>query len=155
MVSNDTLETIFSICGMIAMVGWLGLILVPRIGFARDWIAPVIAPLAIAVVYIYLMITSAGLAPEGGGFGSLAGVQTLFTVPQMLLAGWIHYLAFDLFVGAWEVRDAQERKIPHLLVIPALIATFLAGPGGLALYWLIRVIHGRLTSTSEGGAAHA
>ena len=155
-MSNEDLETIFSVCGMIAMAGWLGLIIAPRLSFSRDWLAPVIAPLLIAVVYVYLMVTSADLIPEDGGFGSLAGVQSLFTVPQLLLAGWIHYLAFDLFVGAWEVRDAQKRQIPHLLIIPALIATFMAGPGGLALYWLIRVVHGRLNNTSEaGGTQHA
>jgi hypothetical protein len=58
------------------------------------------------------------------------------------LAGWIHYLAFDLFVGAWEVRDAQRQGIHHLLVIPCLLATLMAGPAGLALYWLLRVLVG-------------
>ena len=55
--------------------------------------------------------------------------------------GWIHYLAFDLFVGAWEVRDAQARGIHHLLVIPCLFLTLMAGPGGLLLYWAIRIVH--------------
>ena len=56
----------------------------------------------------------------------------------MLLAGWTHYLAFDLFIGGWEVRDAQRRGIPHLLVVPALVLTFLFGPAGLLLYLAIR-----------------
>ena len=47
-----------------------------------------------------------------GGFGSLADVATLFGKPELLLAGWIHYLAFDLFIGAWEVRDAQRNEHP-------------------------------------------
>jgi ABA4-like protein len=55
-----------------------------------------------------------------------------------LLAGWTHYLAFDLFIGGWEVRDAQARGIPHLLVVPALVLTFLFGPAGLLLYLAIR-----------------
>src|SRR4051812_21348401 len=52
----------------------------------------------------------------------------------MLLAGWTHYLAFDLFVGRWEVRDAQRRGIPHLLITPALVLTFLLGPAGFLFY---------------------
>jgi hypothetical protein len=73
-----------------------------------------------------------------GGFSSLSGVSTLFDNPWGLLAGWTHYLAFDLFIGGWEVRDAQRRGIPHLLVVPALVLTFFLGPSGLLLYLAIR-----------------
>jgi hypothetical protein len=64
-------------------------------------------------------------------------VRALFENPWLLLAGWTHYLAFDLFIGGWEVRDAQRRGIPHLLVVPALVLTFLFGPAGLLLYLAI------------------
>ena len=133
------LEQIFSICGMIAMLGWVGLILAPRWSITRDWYAPVVAPLVIGVVYVTLMLTYIDQAPADGGFGSLAAVASLFTVHELLLAGWIHYLAFDLFVGAWEVKDAQDNNIHHLLIIPCLLATFMAGPGGLLLYWIIKL----------------
>ena len=133
-----TPEKIFSLCGAIAMVGWAGLVFAPRWTITRDWAAPVVAPLLIAVFYVWLMATNP--APEGGGFGSLQEVATLFTVEKLLLAGWIHYLAFDLFVGAWEVKDAQEQGVHHLLVIPCLFATLMFGPGGLLLYWIIRLV---------------
>ena len=68
----------------------------------------------------------------------------LFRNPWALLAGWTHYLAFDLFIGAWEVRDAQQRGVPHLLVVPALVLTFLLGPSGLLLYLTMRQFMGRL-----------
>jgi hypothetical protein len=74
----------------------------------------------------------------GGGFGSLSQVSQLFQNPYKLLAGWIHYLAFDLFVGSWEVRDAQRLGIHHLLVVPCLALTFLLGPIGLLLYLALR-----------------
>jgi len=73
-----------------------------------------------------------------GGFGSLADVATLFQKRELLLAGWIHYLCFDLFIGAWEVRDARRNGIPHLVVIPCLIMTFMLGPIGLLFYFAIR-----------------
>ena len=133
-----TAEQIFSLCSMFAMTGWAGLILAPRWTVTRDWAAPVVAPLLIAGFYIWLMTSTT--PPAGSGFGSLTEVALLFSDPNLLLAGWIHYLAFDLFVGAWEVRDAQRQGIHHLLVIPCLFATLLAGPAGLALYWLVRVI---------------
>ena len=75
-----------------------------------------------------------------GGFSSLAGVRALFDNPWALLAGWTHYLAFDLFIGGWEVRDAQQRGLPHLFVVPALVLTFLLGPAGLLFYLAIRWI---------------
>ena len=140
-----SLEQLFSLCGGLSMIGWLGLALAPRWHITRDWAAPVIAPIIIGAVYVWLMMNNFSSAPEGAGFGSLAGVALLFSVPELLLAGWIHYLAFDLFVGAWEVKDAQQAGIHHVAVIPCLFATLMFGPGGLVLYWIIkltyRVIH--------------
>jgi hypothetical protein len=75
-----------------------------------------------------------------GGFGSLADVATLFSKQELLLAGWVHYLCFDLFIGAWEVRDSQRHGTPHLLVIPCLLMTFMLGPIGLLFYFAIRSV---------------
>jgi hypothetical protein len=88
----------------------------------------------------------AGLALDraGGGFGSLAQVQVLFNVDALLLAGWVHYLAFDLFVGIWEVSDSRKAGLPQLLVVPCLILTLMAGPAGLALYFLVKFAHGAM-----------
>ena len=88
-------------------------------------------------VYLVLIVRSFGDG-GGGGFGSLAEVRTLFENPWALLAGWIHYLAFDLFIGAWEVRDAQRNGLHHLLVVPCLVLTFMLGPVGLLLYLVLR-----------------
>jgi hypothetical protein len=73
-----------------------------------------------------------------GGFSSLPDVARLFMNPWLLLAGWIHYLAFDLLVGSWEARDARKHGINHLLVIPCLILTFMFGPAGWLLYRGVR-----------------
>jgi hypothetical protein len=66
-------------------------------------------------------------------------VKALFASDALLLAGWIHYLAFDLFIGAWEVRTARAEGIPHLLVLPCLVLTFLLGPVGLLLFLALRL----------------
>jgi len=70
-------------------------------------------------------------------------VMKLFTNEWAALAGWIHYLAFDLFVGCWEVRDAQAKNISHWYVIPCLILTFLFGPIGFLLYSILRLFLAR------------
>lgn len=130
------LETIFSLCGGLAMLGWAALILAPRVAVLRDSIVRVLIPSIIGIVYIGLMLSTN--TPEGGGFGSLAEVKTLFSVDALLLAGWIHYLAFDLFVGAWEVGDARNEGIHHLLLVPCLLLTFMLGPAGLLLYFSVK-----------------
>jgi hypothetical protein len=97
-----------------------------------------ILPLVLAVVYVGLIAARFGGAE--GGFGSLAEVRQLFADPYLLLAGWVHYLAFDLFVGSWQARDAQRLGIPHLLLIPCLVLTFLFGPTGLLAYCVLRAV---------------
>ena len=132
------LEQIFSFCSGLAMLGWLGLALAPRLEFTRDTMPSLIIPVILGVTYAYLMFSFSGSASEDGGFGSLAEVKALFGVDALLLAGWIHYLAFDLFVGAWIVRDAQKEWISHWLVLPCLFFTLMAGPFGLLLYLALR-----------------
>lgn len=129
---------IFDMVNLVPLPGWLLLAIVPRWRWT-PLVTACLLPAALAVVYLGLMLTHVGTV-EGGfsNFNSLAGVQRLFGVEGLLLAGWIHYLAFDLFVGSWEVRDAQRQGIHHLLVIPCLILTLMLGPVGLLAYWILR-----------------
>jgi hypothetical protein len=117
-----TAERLFSILNLIAIAGWLPLVFLPRARWATA-VVPLVLPCLFGVIYVVLVAAS---LPWGeGGFSSLAGVGALFENPWALLAGWAHYLAFDLFIGGWQVRDARERGIPHLFVVPALLLTFL------------------------------
>ena len=75
--------------------------------------------------------------------GDLDGVATLFANPWLLLAGWLHYLAFDLLIGTWEARDARERHIPHILLVPCLFMTLMFGPAGWLLYMALRTVRSR------------
>ncbi len=131
-------ETIFSVCSTLAMLGWAGLILLPGQRIVVEVLARVAIPLIIAAIYVFLMASNYASAPAGAGFGTLDAVASLFTIRGLLLAGWIHYLAFDLFVGSWEVSDARANGVHHLLVVPCLLATFMAGPAGLALYFAVK-----------------
>ena len=68
-----------------------------------------------------------------------AALAEAFSDPQAIVIGWAHYLAFDLWVGAWIAEDAGDRGVaPHLLLVPILLLTFLAGPLGLLVYLLVR-----------------
>ena len=139
-------DLIFSAANVLAMLGWAGLILLPGRSWVTSWIAGLAIPALLSVAYAGLI--AAFWAGAEGGFSSLAEVHSLFQTPGLLLAGWLHYLAFDLFVGAWEVRTARAEGIPHLLVVPALILTFLFGPAGLLLFLVLRAILAQ-TRTAE------
>lgn len=128
-------DQIFAIANLIALCGWACLALWPRRRWA-DVAAGAAIPALLAAVYVGIVATTWGQSP--GGFSSLLAVATLFDNPWMLLAGWIHYLAFDLLVGRWEVRDAFDRAIPHLFVLPCLALTFLFGPAGWIVYLTLR-----------------
>ena len=83
-----------------------------------------------------------------GGFGSLAQVMTLFSMPEAMLAGWIHFLAFDLLIGNWMCKTARAEKIKFYMILPCLPLTFLFGPAGFVLFSLVRVFSRRQTSSS-------
>ena len=118
------------------MPGWLLLIFLPRWKYSASVISAVVIPTLLALLYAWLSLVH--LNSTDGGFGSLAEVRLLFSNDFLLLAGWIHYLAFDLFIGSWEIRDSQKQGIHHFAVIPCLILTFLLGPVGLLCYLAIR-----------------
>ena len=129
-------DGLFSVANTAALCGWLLLIFAPR----RRWAQAVVStlPLLLAGLYVFLLFAHWGEAK--GSFSTLDDVASLFSNRWVLLAGWVHYLAFDLFIGAWQVRDAAERGINHLLVVPCLLLTFLFGPAGLLLYASVRRI---------------
>lgn len=129
-------EQIFSIANLVAMISWIILAVAPRWIVTRKIILSGAIPLLLSAAYLILIALFFGSAD--GGFSSLAGVMKLFTNEWATLAGWIHYLAFDLFVGAWEVKDAQAKDISHWFVIPCLFLTFMLGPIGFLLYSILR-----------------
>ena len=133
----NILEMIYSACSTLAIIGWLALVLAPlNRGYATPFARG--AALILAVAYFTQLFTIT--QDTGGDFITLAGVSALFTVPGNVMLGWTHYLAFDLFIGSWEVEDAAQRGIPHWLVIPCLGLTFMFGPIGLLAYFIIRTL---------------
>lgn len=127
-----TPEALFSLANILAVIGWLALLAMPYRPLAHLWIAGRAVPLVLAALYLGLIIWR--LPGAQGGFGSLAAVAQLFADPWVLLAGWVHYLCFDLFIGAWMCRHAAARGLSRWRVLPWLPLTFLAGPIGLLGY---------------------
>jgi hypothetical protein len=131
-----TPEFVFSVANAVAGLSWLLLLVLPRQAWVEQRIAGLVVPVSLAVVYAAVVATQWG--GSEGGFSTLAGVAQLFANPWMLLAGWLHYLCFDLLIGCWEVRDARRLGVPHLLLVPCLLLTFMFGPAGWLLYSAVR-----------------
>lgn len=135
-------ELAFRNGNLLALVCWIALAMSPPSRRWTPWvwrIAGLWVPLVLALGYVVLLWSHWG----AGGFGSLAEVREFFERPGLLAAGWLHYLAFDLFVGTWMMRDAGQRGLPHPAVVPCLALTFLFGPTGLLAYAAMTVIHSK------------
>jgi hypothetical protein len=128
-----TPDLLFSLSGSVALAGWLSLAagILFRNALLRDTVAGIAIPLALSAAYTALILVFWWTAE--GGFDSLASVQKLFTAPWVALAGWVHYLAFDLAIGAYLARRIMAAGLPRLLLIPVLPLTFLFGPIGFLL----------------------
>lgn len=131
-------ETLFSIAGLIAMSGWICLLVSPLIPRWSDWIAGMALPIVLSLGYVILLVMPS--SSSSGGFGTLADVMVLFSYEQAALAGWVHFLAFDLFIGAWVCRTARAEGVSFWLVAPCLPVVFLFGPAGLLAFQAIRAV---------------
>lgn len=136
-------ETVFSITSSAAMAGWLLLVFLPRwpalIAFIRFGLIGALSLTYAVLVFVHFFRV------EGGGFGSIAEVRALFMNDAVLVAGWVHYLAFDLFVGTWIAVEADRRRWNRVLQAPILLATFMFGPLGLLLFYLTRAAEAALS----------
>jgi hypothetical protein len=151
-------EQLFLLANFSVIPAWLLLAAAPRWAWTQRIVHSALYPALLGSAYA-LGFLAAGSFSAGSesdaGIGSLAAISAAFANPRTLLVGWLHYLVFDLFVGAWEARDAQRYGVPHWLLLPCLLVTFMAGPMGLLLYLAIRCARTRGVSLAESEAGRA
>jgi hypothetical protein len=140
-----TFEDFYSASMAFVLVGWAALLAAPWKRELCITIARGVA-LILAVTYLYQLMFTTVPVPEGN-FMTLAGVTALFSLAPNVMLGWSHYLAFDLFIGSWEVEDAGRRGLSHLWVVPCLILTLMVGPVGLIAYFIVRTIASKAIPT--------
>ena len=134
-----SLEAVFRIANFGAVIAWVTLGLAAVCGWRRalSRFCGLLVPALLAASYVVLLVTHWG---GPGDFSSLAGVGTLFSQPAALLAGWLHYLAFDLLVGVMIAERFLDERIPRVLLLPILPLTFFLGPAGWLLFQAVRFI---------------
>ncbi len=131
-------EQLFSFCNTLAMLSWIILIFFTFWKNRGNYLLSVVIIL-FALVYSWLIFSNSTIE-SFRSFNTLDGVSRLFSNKFLLLAGWIHYLAFDLLTGIYIVTNARKNNISYWLIVPALFFTFMLGPFGLLLYFLLRLI---------------
>ena len=141
-------DTLFTIANPLALLGWLALAFAPLQPRLIDLFAGWFLPALLSLGYAVVMLVHFADAP--GGFQSLADVQALFTDADVALAGWVHYLAFDLFIGAWILRDARREGLAHWAVLPILPFVFLFGPAGFVAYVTLKLVRRGLPVAKSG-----
>lgn len=130
---------IFSLANTTALLMWILMIFLPKWKATRFLIDFKVIPILLSIGYVVYII-QAMLIGGAMDFGSLESVMALFTEQNAVLAGWIHYLAFDLLVGMWILNQNQKLGVHHLLLVPCLIGTFMFGPIGFLLFIVIKSI---------------
>jgi hypothetical protein len=143
-----TADQLFQIANPVALLGWIVLIaaVIFKKPLWRDVIAGQAWPTGLAFVYTCLVVFFWGKAE--GGFDTLANVQMLFTDPWIVLAGWVHYLAFDLFIGNHIAKRVMEEGLPRLTLIILLPLTFMFGPIGYLGFHITRLALRKVSAVS-------
>ncbi len=142
-----TPELLFSLLNLSVMPAWALLIFAPKWRVTENLVHSMLYPVGLGLFYAACM----GVAMIGGvtgnvafegevSFTTLEGVRNIFGNDMGVLVGWSHYLVFDLFVGAWEARDARRRGFNHFILIPCLLLTYMLGPVGLLVYLALRFV---------------
>ncbi|MDF1667946.1 MAG: ABA4-like family protein, partial [Planctomycetota bacterium] len=134
-----TLDLVFNVSMALCGFGWLLLFAVPYKSVAKKLVHSGLVPLLISVIYSSFFFWDAAQGQSrDGSFWSLDGVQALFSHREVVLVGWIHYMAFDMFVGAWATRDARRMGMHRAILVPCQFLILMLGPFGFFLYTVFR-----------------
>ncbi|MEP5937307.1 MAG: ABA4-like family protein [Erythrobacter sp.] len=136
-------DAVFGAANMLAMIAWAGLILLPRKPIVLALTLYIGVGILCATYAVSLIGIVSGTFDSGGSdvsmdFGSIESIRAIFASDGGIVVGWVHYLAFDLFVGLWIARDADAKNFSRWLQAPILLATLFAGPLGLFIWLLVR-----------------
>ena len=133
---------VFSLANILAFMMWIPMIVFPKWKVTRSLIDFKVIPIFLAVLYVFYIVQSILNGPAMD-FGSLQAIMHMFTIEEAVLAGWLHYLVFDMLVGMWMLDQNKTLKIHQAIMTPCLLATFMMGPVGFLIFMGIRKIASR------------
>ena len=131
-----TFAILYKIANASVIPAWLLLVLIPKHRITKLVAHSYLYPTLLGLLYVWLLVISFG---GDGGMDTLENLKLSFGRDEILVLGWVHYLVFDLFIGAWIARDSQYNGINHSMVLPCLLLTLFVGPVGLLCYLVLRI----------------
>jgi len=147
-----TFENIYLFANWGVIPFWLLLILMPNHGITKFFSHSIVAPLLLALAYVFIarQIILEGNVLEGFKlYLGLDALDEIYSNESLKLIFWLHFLAINLFVGSWIARDTQKYMVPKILSIPCITITYFTGPLGIVIYWFVRIFYSKKINFNE------
>ena len=145
-----TIEILYYWVNLGVLPFWLILIFFSQSHICRYLVTSIFPIFVLSGAYVYMLYKSyLGSYDFDGNFDLYLGIDNisdLFSDNTFLMMFWIHFISINLFTGGWIVRDSQKLAINKIAIIVPLLITYLIGPLGIFIYWLIRIFHAKSIS---------
>ncbi len=142
-----TIETLYYWVNFGVLPFWLILIFFPQSHLSRYLVTSIFPILVLCGAYVFILyksfLSSYDFDKNFNLYLGIDNISELFSNKYFLMMFWIHFISINLFTGGWIVKDSQKLAINKILLIIPLIVTYLIGPLGLFIYWLIRIFHAK------------
>ena len=148
-----TIETLYMWINLGVLPFWFILIVFPQSHLSRIFVTSIFPFFILSGVYIFILYKSYLIGYDFDGnfslYLGLSKLSRLFEDHLYIMVFWTHFIAINLFIGGWIVKDSQKFSINKVLMAVPLIMTYLIGPIGLFLYWIIRIFYAKRISLYE------
>ena len=148
-----TIEILYFWVNLGVLPFWLILIFFPSSNINKFFVTSILPILLLSGTYIFVLyksyLNSYDFISNFELYLSMSNLSNLFSNNLFLILFWIHFVSINLFVGGWIVRDSQKLYINKILVAFPLIITYLIGPLGVFIYWLIRIFYAKSINLYE------
>ena len=129
---------------------WLLIIFFPQSHLCKYLATSIFPIFLLSGAYIFILYQAyIGSFDFIGNFNLYLGlsyVSELFRDDLYLLMFWTHFVAVNLFIGGWILKDSNKFGINKIVLAFPLIITYLIGPIGILLYWLVRIFYAKSLS---------
>ena len=148
-----TIETLYMWVNLGVLPFWFILIIFPQSHLSRIFVTSIFPFFILSGIYIFILYKSYLTGYDFDGnftlYLGLNELSRLFEDHLYIMIFWTHFIAINLFIGGWIVKDSQKFSINKVLLAIPLIVTYLTGPIGLFLYWIIRIFYAKRISLYE------
>ena len=148
-----TIETLYMWINLGVLPFWFILIVFPQSHLSRIFVTSIFPFFILSGVYIFILYKSYLIGYDFDGnfslYLGLSELSRLFEDHLYIMIFWTHFIAINLFIGGWIVKDSQKFSINRILLGIPLIITYLIGPIGIFIYWVIRIFYAKRINLYE------